>query len=73
MTISDTTAEAAAVQLEAQRRLGVAGRFRVAVQMSELTRRLARAGLRDRRPDLAEQEVDRELIRQLYGVRVPVR
>jgi hypothetical protein len=41
----DTTAEAALVQTQAQRRLGVAGRFRIAIEMSELTRQLARAGL----------------------------
>jgi hypothetical protein len=73
VTISDTTVEAATVQLHVQRRLGVSGRFRAAVAMSELTRKLARAGLRARRPDLTEQELDQELIRQLYGQRIFVR
>jgi hypothetical protein len=63
----DTTVEAASVQTEAQRRLGVAGRLRTAVEMSELTRKLARAGLRGRRPDLNDRQVDQELLLQLYG------
>jgi hypothetical protein len=69
--ISDTTAEAAALQME-HRRLGSNGRFRAAVEMSELVRELATAGLRARRPDLNDVEIRRELIRQLYDVRVPV-
>lgn len=71
--ISDTTAEAAAVQTEVQRRLGGVGRFRIAVQMSELARDLATAGLRARRPDLNEGEIRRELIRQLYNLGIPDR
>lgn len=71
--ISDTTAEAAAVQTAVQRRLGSVGRFRAAVEMSELTRELAAAGLRARRPDLTEAEVRRELILQLYDLKVPHR
>jgi hypothetical protein len=70
--ISDTTAEAAALQMEVHRRLGSNGRFRAAVEMSELVRELATAGLRARRPDLNDVEIRRELIRQLYDVRVPV-
>ena len=71
--ISDTTAEAATVQTEAQRRLGGVGRFRAAVQMSELARALAAAGLRARRPELNEKQLQRELIQQLYDLRVPDR
>jgi hypothetical protein len=69
----DTTAEAAAVQTEAQRRLGGTGRFRAAVEMSELTRKLAAAGLRARRPDLNEAQIRQELIYQLYDLRIPDR
>ena len=68
--ISNTTAEAAAIQTEVHRRLGTVARFRAAVEMSELARELAAAGLRARRPDLNEVELRRELVRQLYGVRV---
>lgn len=35
--------------------------------MSELARRLARAGLRARHPELAEGAVDARLIRDHYG------
>lgn len=65
--VLDTTAEAALVQTEAQRRIGGAGRLRIAIEMSELTRQLARAGLRTRRPELDEEHLDAELIRELYG------
>ena len=71
--ISDTTAEASGVQMAVQRRLGGVGRFRVAVEMSELARKLAAAGLRTRRPDLNEGQIRRELIRELYGFRIPDR
>jgi len=71
--ISDTTAEAAAVQMQVHRRLGGVGRFRAAVEMSELARDLAAAGLRARRPDLNEDGIRRELIRQLYDFRIPDR
>lgn len=71
MPTLDTSSEAAAVQLEAQRRLGVAGRFRVATEMSEFTRELARSGLRTRRADLDGAELRRELVRLLYGLEVP--
>jgi hypothetical protein len=71
--VLDTTVEAASVQTEAQRRLGVAGRFRTAVEMSELTRKLARAGLRRRRPDLNDRQLDEELLLQLYGFKPEAR
>ena len=73
VTVLDTTAEAASVQTQAQRGLGVAGRFRTAVEMSELTRQLASAGLRSRRPDLSEHELQFELLRQLYGFKPEAR
>jgi hypothetical protein len=70
VTMLDTTDSAARVQLDAQRRLGLAGRFRVTVEMSEFTRELAQAGLRARRPHLGERELRLELLRQLYGFEV---
>ncbi len=71
--VLDTTAEAASVQTQAQRRLGAAGRFRTAVEMSELTRSLAKAGLRTRRPDLNDRQLDQELLLQLYGFKPEAR
>lgn len=63
----DTSAAAAAAQDEAHTRLGPAGRFRLAMQMSELSHEFAKAGVRQAHPELAEPEVGRELVRILYG------
>jgi hypothetical protein len=41
----------------------------MAIEMSEFARSLSRAGLRSRRPDLTESEIDQELLYQLYGHR----
>lgn len=69
----DTTAEADELQLSIQRRLGPAGRLKLAVQMSDLARKLARAGLRARKPELGEAAVDALLLREHYGVDVEQR
>jgi hypothetical protein len=37
------------------------------IEMSEFARSLSRAGLRSRRPELSESELDREMLVQLYG------
>ena len=71
MPTLDTSSDAARIQLDAQRRLGVAGRFRLAVEMSEFTRELAQSGLRARRSDLDARQLRRELLRLLYGIEVP--
>ena len=71
--VLDTTPEAASVQTEVQRRLGTAGRFRTAVEMSEMTRKLARAGLRARHPKLNDRQVEQELLRELYGLKSEAR
>lgn len=42
----------------------------MAFEMSEFARSLSRAGLRNRRPELTESELDAELIRMLYGVQI---
>ena len=39
----------------------------MAFEMSEFARSLSRAGLRSRRPELSEAELDDEMLRQLYG------
>ena len=63
----DTTAEAEEAQASIQHRLGPEGRLKVAIEMSEMARRLARAGLRARHPELAEGAIDARLIRDHYG------
>ena len=67
MRALDTMAEADEVQASIQRRLGPEGRLKIAMQMSEMARRLARAGLRARHPELAEGALDVRLIRDHYG------
>ena len=63
----DTSAEAAAVQYEAYRRLGPAGRFLVAAELTNTVRDLARAGIRSRHPAYSSEEVETELVRMIYG------
>ena len=70
MRALDTTSEADQLQLRIQRRLGPAGRLKLAMQMSDLARKLARAGLRARRRELEEAAVDALLLREHYGVGV---
>lgn len=63
----DTTAAAARVQLEAQRRLGEAGRLRVALDMSITARALAAAGIRREHPEWDDARVRRELLRLAFA------
>ena len=63
----DTSAAAAALQEAAYRELGLAGRFRIAVELSDFTHALAVAGIRSRCPELSEEEARRRLAEQLYG------
>lgn len=41
----------------------------MAFEMSEFARSLSRAGLRSRRPDLTESELDDEMLVLMYGFR----
>ena len=66
---ADTLPDARAAQLEAQRRLGRAGRFLTACQMSQSIRDMAIARIRKRHPNLDEQGVRAHLMRELYGFR----
>jgi hypothetical protein len=63
----DTSAKAAAIQDRLHDAMGPAGRFELAMQMSELAREFALAGVRDRHPDWTEAQIRRELVRILYG------
>lgn len=67
----DTSPFAARLQDEIHRRLTPGERLRMAFEMSELARSLSRAGLRARRPELTEAELDAEMLQQLYGFRRP--
>jgi len=69
MGMRDAAARAAELQDSIHRRLTPAERLRMAMEMSELARSLTRAGLRNRKPELTEAELDDELLVQLYGIR----
>lgn len=63
----DTSPEAEAIQLEIFRRMTTAQRLKMALQMSESMRNVALAGLRNRHPEMTEDELFRELMRIMYG------
>jgi hypothetical protein len=67
MPARDTSATAAAVQSALHSKLGPEGRFRLAMQMSELAREFAEAGVRKRYPGLTNEQIYREIVRSLYG------
>lgn len=63
----DTSLDAYAVQLEAYRRMGGAGRAQVLFRLSEMARRHAEAGIRNRHPDYDAGQVRLALARLLHG------
>jgi hypothetical protein len=63
----DTTPAAAKLHEEAQRRLGLAGRLRVALELSDLTHSFAVAGIRRSDPTLTEEQARIKLAERLYG------
>jgi len=67
MRALDTSEKAARIQEELHDKLGPEGRIRLAIEMSDLAREFAVAGLRAQRPELTEPELMRELVRVLYG------
>jgi hypothetical protein len=70
MVSRDTSQSAADLQVEIHRRFTPAERLRMTIEMSEFARALSRAGLRQRRPELSDDEVDAEMLRLLYGFRL---
>ncbi|HKR66825.1 MAG TPA: hypothetical protein VJZ00_24070 [Thermoanaerobaculia bacterium] len=71
MPARDTNPAAEELQDEIHRRLSPAERLRMTMEMSEFARSLSRAGLRSRRPELTESELDDEMLYLLYGFRRP--
>jgi hypothetical protein len=63
VTLSDTTPEARAVQTRIQQSMSGEQRLLTALEMSDLTRELARARIRREHPEWAEHQVIRELLR----------
>ena len=67
MPVSDTSASAAAIQLELYRAAGPAGRARIAVELSEAVRQTALSGIRRRQPTLTERELAEAFLALVYG------
>jgi hypothetical protein len=61
----DTSPEAAAAQIAAQRRLSGPERLAIALEMSLLARELVAAGVRAIHPDWPDDRVTKELLRRL--------
>jgi hypothetical protein len=68
MHARDTSARAAAIQLQLYRDAGPARRAQIAVDLSEATRATTLAGIRRRNPELADDEVRAEFLRIVYGI-----
>lgn len=66
MHARDTSPEAAAIQYECYRRVGPSGRFAAAVELTNVVRELARAGIRMRHPEYTTEEVSNELASIVY-------
>jgi len=66
----DTSPEAARIQAEVLEKLGPDARLRLALQMSEAVRDLARARIRAQNPSFDEIQVRNQLVWELYGIRL---
>jgi Rv0078B-related antitoxin len=67
MASLDTSTAAASFHEESYRQLGPAGRFKIAVELSDFTHALAVAGIRRRNPQLNDEEAQRRLAEVLYN------
>lgn len=68
MPVSDTTPQAAALQLQLYRSVGPSDRVRIAVELSEAARATAVAGIRRRHPEYTDGEVRRSFVALVYGI-----
>jgi len=66
MPRTDTTSEIATLHDQAYRELGPAGRFRIALELSDFTHALALAGVRRRNPQMTTEQSRRHLAEILY-------
>lgn len=62
----DTSPAAAQLQEEAYRQLGLAGRLRIALELSDFTHAMAIAGIRRRHPECSDEDARRKLAELLY-------
>ena len=67
MRSRDTTADAASLHEESYRQLGMAGRLKIAIELSDFTHALAVAGIRRRHPEWSDEDARRHLAEMLYG------
>lgn len=65
----DTTPEAARIQAAVHRKLGVARRFKLACEMSDAVRSIARGRIQAKHPEYDNAAVQDELVWELYGFR----
>jgi hypothetical protein len=65
--VTDTSPEAAALQISIQKGMTGAERVRLALEMSYAVRKLALARLRKEHPDWSDWELKRELLRYAFG------
>jgi len=66
VAISDTTPEAAAVQLEILRKMTGEQRVTLAYEMSMFVREIMKEGIQHDHPDWTEAEIKRELLRRAF-------
>ncbi len=67
MRSRDTSEKAATIAADANRALGAERRFEQALELSDLLREMAKAGLRARHPEYSDEELIRALTVQLHG------
>jgi hypothetical protein len=67
MSSSDTSPEAAAVQLEIYRSLGAAARLRIGLELTALSRQLLEEGIRKRHPEYDADQLRWAFLRRWLG------
>jgi len=67
MRPTDTSEKVAALAAELNRSFGPERRLAQALDLTDLLRQLARAGLKSRHPEYSDEEVARALTLQFYG------
>lgn len=73
MPSRDTSPKMARLQEQAYVQLGMGGRLRIALELSDLAHAFAVAGIRRRYPQLSEDDARRQLAETLYGSATDVR
>ena len=67
MPITDTSPSVHLLHIQLYREAGPERRAAMAAELSEVIREVSRAGVRLRHPEFSETQVNRELLRILYG------